>query len=210
MSVPRLRRSDPTIGVIEVAASDAELVARAGRHDRWACEALYRRHVADALRLAMFVLRRRADAEDAVQDAFVVALTKLDRLRDPAAFAGWLRQIVANEARGQLRRRRVRGWFGLDGGSDDAALEQLAAPGATAEQRMELALIDRALAGLPDAERIAWTLRYVEGWRLDEIAGALSVSLATAKRRLLAARTYLAARVDAPLRDLDAELGEQP
>jgi RNA polymerase sigma-70 factor (ECF subfamily) len=180
-------RLAPAATTSEVAASDAELVERARGGDRAAAEELYRRHVAAALRLAMFLLRRRADAEDAVQDAFVSALTKLARLRDPAAFGGWLARIVTNSARGRLRRRRLLGWLGLDGGDDDATLDRLAAPGITAEQRAELAWLDRALRTLPDGERLAWTLRHVEGWELREIATALRISLATTKRRIAAA-----------------------
>jgi len=187
-----------TVEAIDVAASDAVLVARARTGDRWAGEALYRRHVGEALRLALFLLRRRADAEDAVQDAFVTALAKLDTLREPAAFAGWLARIVANQARGKLRRRRLLAWLGLDGAADDVTLEHHAAPGVTPEQRVELAWLDRALRELPEAERVAWLLRYVEGWELHDIARTLKVSLATAKRRLLAARRRLDTRIGGP------------
>lgn len=178
---------------IEVGPDDAELVARARGGDRWAAETLYRRHVVDATRVATYLLRRSAEVEDVVQDAFAIALARLHTLRDPAAFGGWVGRIVANEARGRLRRRHLLGLVGLDAGTDDAVLASLAAPGATAEQRTELALIDRAMLTLRTDERIAWTLRFVEGWQLIEIADALGVSLATVKRRLTAAQ----AKVDA-------------
>src|SRR5688500_18267779 len=76
---PRPRR----VEVLDLAPPDEELVRRARGGDGWASEALYRRHVAGVMRLATLLLRRRADAEDAVQDAFVTALTKLDHLREP-------------------------------------------------------------------------------------------------------------------------------
>jgi RNA polymerase sigma-70 factor (ECF subfamily) len=187
---PSLVSSQPVrkVEVLGLAPPDEELVRRARAGDRWAAEALYRRHVGDVSRIATLLLRRHADAEDAVQDAFVSALSKLERLREPAAFGGWVARIVANGARGRLRRRRVLGWFAIDRAEDDASLDQIAAPGATPEQRAELALLDRALQTLSHAERTAWTLRHVEGWSLAEIADALGVSLATAKRRLQAAQ----------------------
>jgi RNA polymerase sigma-70 factor (ECF subfamily) len=184
---PRPRR----VEVLDLAPADEELVCRARGGDGWASEALYRRHVAGVMRLATLLLRRRADAEDAVQDAFVIALTRLDSLREPAAFGAWVARIAANCARDQLRRRRVLGWFGIDRRDDDAGLEQLAAADASPEQRAELALLDRALAAMPHGERVAWTLRFVEGWPLAEIAEALGVSLATTKRRLAAAQEKL-------------------
>jgi RNA polymerase sigma-70 factor (ECF subfamily) len=196
-------RTDPPPGAIQAidaAASDAALVERARTGDRWAAEALYRRHAGDAMRLAMFLLGRRSDAEDAVQDAFVAALGKLANLREPAAFARWLMRIVANAARARLRHRRLLSWLGLDGGGDDdVALERHAAPGVTAEHRAELAWLDGALRAMPDRERLPWVLRHVEGWELHDIARALGISLATVKRRLRAARARVTAWIGGEL-----------
>jgi RNA polymerase sigma-70 factor (ECF subfamily) len=175
----------------DLGPGDAELVRRALGGDRWAMEALYRRHVGDAARVATVLLRHRADAEDVVQDAFAAAFGRLAALRDPSAFGGWLARIVANEAKSRLRRRRFLGMLGLDRGDDEAALDRLAAPGASAEELAELAHLDRALRRLGAGERMAWVLRYVEGWRLAEIAEALEVSLATVKRRIAAAQAQL-------------------
>ncbi|HMG24546.1 MAG TPA: RNA polymerase sigma factor [Kofleriaceae bacterium] len=197
------------IGSIDAAASDAALVERARTGDRWAAEALYRRHAGDALRLAMFLLGRRSDAEDAVQDAFVAALGKLSSLREPAAFPRWLSRIVANAANGRLRRRRLLGWLGLDGGDHDVTLERHAAPGITADQRAELVWLDVALRAMPDRERIPWLLRHVEGWELLDIARILDISLATVKRRLQAAQDRLTARISGPL-DLLGDAEGQP
>jgi RNA polymerase sigma-70 factor (ECF subfamily) len=63
----------------------------------------------------------------------------------------------------------------------------LAMPGLGPDDLTELARLDTTLARLPAEARLAWTLRHVEGWALEEIADGLGVSLATAKRRLSAA-----------------------
>ena len=164
---------------------DADLVVRARGGDASAEEALYRRHVHALTRLATRVLGVM-DAEDVVQDAFVTALTRLSSLRDGAAFGGWLRRIVLNLARGKLRRRAffVRR---SDDEREGEGLLALAAPGLGPDDLAELARLDHALAKLPAEARIAWTLRHVEGWSLEEIADGLSMSLATAKRRLVVA-----------------------
>ena len=194
---------------VELGPDDAALVVRARGGDRWAAETLYRRHVADATRIAAFLLRRSAEVEDVVQDAFVTALARLGTLREPSAFGGWVARIVANEARGRLRRRHLLGLVGLDAGTDDALLAQLAAPGATAEQRTELALIDRALGTLGPDERLAWTLRFVEGWKLTEVAETMRLSLATVKRRLVCAQQRVAAIAGTAVAGFDPE-GEEP
>jgi RNA polymerase sigma-70 factor (ECF subfamily) len=163
---------------------DADLVRRAQSGDRWAEEALYRRHVDDVMRIARRVLGRSADADDVVQEAFVIALSRLGTLRDGASFGGWLGRIALNLVRTRLRKRRMWKWVGLDSGEDDARLVALASNEIDPEQRAELARVDAALSALGAEARMAWVLRHVEGWTLDEVAGGIGVSLATAKRRL--------------------------
>lgn len=168
--------------------SDASLVERAIDGDRWAMEALYRRHVRRVTNAVTRMIGRTADADDAVQEAFLVAFTRLPELRDPAAFRGWLSCIAVNEVRGRLRKRRWLRFFTADDDGDDASLASLASEDASPEVRAELARVDTVLRGLAPELRIAWTLRYVEGWELTEVASAVDCSLATAKRRIAAAK----------------------
>ena len=169
-------------------ASDASLVERAIEGDRWAMEALYRRHVKRVTNAVTRMIGRSGDADDAVQEAFLVAFTRLPELREPAAFRGWLSRIAVNEVRGRLRKRRWLRFFAPSDGDDDASLESLASEDASPEVRAELARVDAVLRGLAPELRIAWTLRYVEGWELTEVASALDCSLATAKRRIASAK----------------------
>jgi RNA polymerase sigma-70 factor (ECF subfamily) len=169
------------------ALGDAELVERAKGGDRWAEEAIYRRHVQPLAGLAIRVLRNRAEAEDVVQDTFAIALDQLGSLREGAALRGWLWQIAVSQVRRRLRRRRLLRVIGLDTTVDDAALEALAAETVSGETRAELAQLDRVLAELPIGQRIAWMLRHVEGETLEHVAEACSCSLATAKRWIAAA-----------------------
>jgi hypothetical protein len=77
-----------SVGAPEV--TDEVLVQRALEHDRWAEAALYRRHVDALTRTALHVLGNVADAEDVVQEAFAIALSRLSGLRRGASFRGWL------------------------------------------------------------------------------------------------------------------------
>lgn len=176
--------------------SDGALVERAIDGDRWAKEALYRRHVRRVTNAVTRIAGRTADADDAVQEAFLVAFTRLDALRDPGAFRGWIAQIAVNEVRGRLRKRRWMRRFGLGRDEDDdACLEALASAEATPEMRAELARLDAVLARMDPELRMAWMLRHVEGWELTEVATALGCSLATAKRRLAEAGAIVDAHV---------------
>ena len=177
------------------APGDEELVERALSGDRWAEEALYRRHVRRVSDAAMRVLGRAHEAEDVVQESFFKALTHLDRLRDPALFERWLMRIVMNRVRSRLRKRKLLRSLGLDRSVDDATFERMAARATPPDVRADLASIDRALGQLSAERRMAWTLNVVEGLTLPETADACDCSLATVKRRIKAAREHLAAHV---------------
>lgn len=177
---------------------DATLVLRAREGDRWAEEALYRRHVRPVTDVATRILGRTAEAEDVVQDTFLMVLRRLDTLRDPELFPRWLMRIAMNMVRAKLRKRRLLRTLGLDRAVDDATLERTACATASPDVRAELAGIDAALRELGANERVAWMLHVVEGWSLPEVADACDCSLATAKRRIRAARETLDAHVALP------------
>lgn len=188
---PRPSRPTP----LEVDTEDAELVRRAREGDSWALDMLYRRHVQLVAATALRLLRNRAEAEDAVQETFLLAFERLAQLDEPAAFRGWLVRIAVSRAHRRFRWRKLRAWVGL-GEGEDATLALEAADHVTAEQRAELRLVDRALASLPFELRTAWVLRHVLGHRLEEVAAACDCSLATIKRRIAAAEAHVAAHVE--------------
>lgn len=172
----------PTIARRLEALGDGELVERAIEGDRWAEEALFRRHVSRVLRIATRLVGSEHEADDVVQDAFVIALDRLGDLRDVSAFGAWLTQIVVHGAHRRLRKRRLLHRLGLARG--DRGLTQVASPVATPAARAELRLLDEALGRLPSRVHVAWVLRHVEGLGLAEVADACDCSLATVKRWL--------------------------
>lgn len=163
---------------------DAELVRRAREGDRWAEEALYRRHVRAVTNAVTRLLGRTSEADDVIQDTFLRALERIEDVRDGVAFRAWIQRIAVTLCHRRFRRRKLLRAFGLDRGDDDAVLAATATEGARPDLVAELREIDRTLDRLSIASRSAWILHRVEGWTLEETADALSVSLATAKRRL--------------------------
>lgn len=157
------------------------------------------RHAPRLVRIVDRLLGDREDSDDVVQDAFLTAFGSLGSLRDPSAFGGWILQVALRHAHRRFRRRRLLRALGFvphDG--DLEPLEDQAAPSCSPEQRAELALLDRALTALSPDERIAWSLRFVEGMELSEIATALECSITTVKRRLAAADARVRVHVEAP------------
>jgi RNA polymerase sigma-70 factor, ECF subfamily len=167
------------------------LVARAAAHDRAAKAELYQVHFQAVKRLAERMLRGSHDADDVAQDAFIAAFARLQQLREPALFRGWLLRIAAREVQRRLRRNKLSNEIELARGRSNPL-----DPGSpAAELRVELAALDRALRRLPACVQTAWRLRHLEGRKLDEVARACDVSLATVKRRLARAATEVAAHV---------------
>lgn len=192
------KAADAEVRTLPGQLDDATLVRRALEGDRWAEEALYRRHVRRVSDTASRILGRSHEAEDVTQETFLNALTKLSTLRDPELFVRWLMRIAMNKIRGKLRKRKVLRALGLDRTVDDATLERLAAPSTSPEVRAELAGIDAALRDVSPSHRLAWMLHVVEGWSLPEVADACGCSLATSKRWIRSARERIDIHLEEP------------
>lgn len=181
--------------------TDASLVVDGLAGDDFALRVLYQRHVRTVTRRVIWMLARRDEAEDVVQDAFALAFQDLPSLKEPARFGSWVARIAVRQVHRRLRRRRLLQRLGLDQGLDDATLERLASPEASAETLLVLRELDHWLATVSTPCRTAWILRWVDGNKLEEIAEQCSCSLATVKRRL--------ARAERTMRDLRLEYQEE-
>jgi RNA polymerase sigma-70 factor (ECF subfamily) len=170
--------------------SDAALVLAARAGEEWAREALFRRYARLALGLAYRILPRDADIDDLVQDCFLSAFQRLDRLSNPQAFQAWLSSIVVRTAGKRLRRRRLQVRLGLlqsEPFDVDQVVSRSAPPDVAAELRAVYGLLEK----LSVEERIALVLRRVERLEIPEIAGQMGLSTSTVKRRLSAAEARL-------------------
>jgi RNA polymerase sigma-70 factor (ECF subfamily) len=149
---------------------------------------LFRRYAPYVARIGLSILGRESDVDDLVQDVFLAALGQRHQLRDPGAIKGWLATVAVRTARRRLRMRRVRAFVGFDdAGSALELRDQRLSP----EGEALLGRVYEALDTLPVDDRIAWTLRHIEGEQLAQVAEKCGCSLATAKRRIDAAHTRL-------------------
>ena len=165
------------------APSDAALVVAARAGEDWAREALCRRHAPAVIGLAHRLLGRDDEADDLAQDAFTHALSSLDRLADPQAFAAWIRTIVVRTAHKLVRRRVLMRKFGLGPRRTESDIDtDFISREAPPDVHAELRAIYTILETLPARERIALVLRRVEGLSHEAVAEQLGVSLSTAKR----------------------------
>jgi RNA polymerase sigma-70 factor (ECF subfamily) len=131
--------------------------------------------------IGLRILGRRDEVDDLVQDVFLAAAKGLESVRDPKATKAWLATVTVRTARKKLKRRRLKMMLSLDDAGD---YEDVTDRSASPEVRAMLKTVYQTLDRLPTDERIAWTLRYVEGEKLERIALLCGCSLATAKRRI--------------------------
>jgi RNA polymerase sigma-70 factor (ECF subfamily) len=187
----RSQRGSPPEGV-----SDADLARRVRGGDRWAEEALFRRYVDYLSGLSFRLLRDRSEGEDVVQDAFLDAFAQLRAGTVPGSVRAWLAGIAVHKVHRRFRRRKLGALLGHHFATVEGVLQSSAHAGTSPELFGELALLDAALSTIPEVDRAAWMLRYVEGYELEEVARLCGCSVATAKRRIGRARTTVDAHVE--------------
>jgi RNA polymerase sigma-70 factor, ECF subfamily len=151
-------------------------------------DSVFRRYAAYVAAIAHRLLGRDQDVDDTVQEVFVIAVRGLSQLREPAAVKGWLAKITVRVSRRRLRMRRLRTMLGLD---EDTLYDSMTDESASPEQRVLIGRVYRLLDGIPADHRIAWSLRHMEGEKLEDVAALCGCSLATAKRRIAAAARVL-------------------
>ena len=181
------------------AMTEAELVSHARKGAAGAFRAIMKRGNQLLFRVARGVMRDDGEAEDVVQEAYVRAFANLAGFRGESSIFTWLTRIVLNEANGRLRRRRT--MVGLE--AVEAAQNQGAhvvmfpsgepspSPEADAARIEARRLIEAAVDELPEAFRIVFILRDVQGCSIVETAESLGVLPETVKTRLHRARRLL-------------------
>jgi RNA polymerase sigma-70 factor, ECF subfamily len=183
--------------------TDADLVARARQGDAVAFGELVDRHRTAVYRAALAALSSPADAEDAAQDAFVLAFRRLDSFRGEASFKTWLLAIAWRQAINQ-RRSLARVWRRLSQPAAHAVDQQeplamVAANGLDPEQAVAQAQLERAvrreLLALSPKLRDALVLAQSGAYTYDEIGAMLKVPVGTIKWRISEARRVIKTRL---------------
>lgn len=152
---------------------------------------LVRRHWDTAVFLAARVLGSSELARDAAQEAAVAAMTDLERLRSPDRFGAWFCGIALNVSRRWLRQLRSE----LPGLLPDDEASPSPGPAEAAESADIAARIRAAVAALPNGQRHAVLLFYLQGLSHREVAAELGISAGAVKARLHQARAALAPRL---------------
>ena len=170
-----------------LAHADLALAERCRTNVPGAFEEVYRTH---GPRLFALICRLvgRLEAEDLLQDAFLVAHRKLGLYKGEAALGTWLFRLTTNLCLDHLRSRGGRWSQMTDALEDDVDSRNSSGPVLGVIDRLDL---ERALAALPPGARLVFVLHDVEGFEHREIAEMLGVSDGTSKSQLHRARLRL-------------------
>ncbi|REG37790.1 RNA polymerase sigma-70 factor (ECF subfamily) [Archangium gephyra] len=186
--------------------SDEELVRRVCAGETALFEVLMRRNNARVYRAVRALLRDEDEAEDVMQQAYVLAFTHLEQFKGSARFSTWLLRIAVNEALLHLRKRSR--LVSLDGGADDvleAGMKLVERntpdPERQSAEREFVRLLEATIDALPASSRVVLMLREVDGLSTAETAEVLSVSQDVVKTRLHRARELLREEMENRLED---------
>lgn len=183
-------------------ADDADIVRRIVAGERTAFELLMRRYNRRLYRLARATLRNDAEAEDALQDAYLNAYRAMAQFRGDARLFTWLSRLVLNECFGRMRRdaRRQNVLPMLHDCPDDeqisTAMDTMnahhdSAPDHAAARAEMRALLELKLDALPASFRTVFMLRSVEEMSVEETAQCLDIPEATVRSRHFRAKVLL-------------------
>lgn len=146
-----------------------------------------------AVRIAFQYLRDAADADEAVQDAFIKVFLHIEQYRSDLPFDVWFTRILVNAALDRLKARaRQQRWISHSIDEDEGRpVEQVAGSEASNERRMlakeRWGQVTQAVAGLPDRQRLVFTLCHLDEQSPAEISAATGMSQATVRVHLFRA-----------------------
>ncbi len=175
--------------------SDMDVVRRVRAGETALFEILMRRHNQRLYRVARAIVKDDSEAEDVMQEAYVNAYTHLHQFAERAQFSTWLTRIAVHEALARIRKSARLTELDEDAETGEQDVGAFSHPTRTPEQQAsneELrALLEAAVEAMPQAYRVVFVLREIEGLNTAENAEVLSVSEETVKTRLHRGRALL-------------------
>jgi RNA polymerase sigma-70 factor, ECF subfamily len=184
-----------TLSVAELrSATVAQLVQASQSGQREAFGELFERFERQVFTVAFRRIGDYGEAQEVCQDVFVQAMQKIDQLREPERFGGWLRSIASRMAINRVVRRRPE--IGAEPETLAAACIDNRTPLTAALDNESHSQVRAGLARLRKLDRQTLEAFYVQGQSLLEMSDAFDAPLGTIKRRLHVARKRLAKSVE--------------
>lgn len=164
------------------------LIERCLENDRKAQFQIYKLYADAMYNVCVRMLKSETDAQDALQEAFVDAFTKLHTFRFDAPFGSWLKRIVINRCINILQKRKL-----LTVNADERQLAHIAdeSPEDDEQIEWEIGMVRRCMNKLPEGARVVLNLYLFEGYDHAEIAEILNITESTSKAQYSKAKKRL-------------------
>ncbi len=187
MSLPKAGNDD---AALNAPAQDvlADLIRRSQAGDGQAMEALYYRYKTALFNMAYRYTYDRATAEDLLQEIFIKVFTHIEDVRRTETFTGWIYRIALNTCYSHLRGKKIELQKNVPLADVEGALH---APGESESSNDVRRPLDEAIARLPVKLKEIFLLHDVQGFKHEEIARMLGLSVGTSKSQLFKARLKL-------------------
>ena len=203
-----------TAAAAPAASDDRSIASNIAGGNRTAFESLMRRYNRRLYRLARATLRDSAEAEDALQDAYLLAFRSMGKFRGDASLPTWLSRLVLNECFGRMRRHARREnvipMVSATAHIDlvHSCVDDSESPDTTLARAQVRGLLERKVDELPDIFRVVFVMRSVEDSSVGETAESLGITEETVRSRHFRAKSMLRAALEAELGLTEGELFE--
>lgn len=195
--------------------TDQQLVARVKKGDNRAFDLLVLKYQHKILSLISRYVKDSDEVQDVAQEAFVKAYRALPKFRGDSAFYTWLYRIAINTAKNYLVSRSRRP-PSVDVDVEDAehfesasALKDIENPENALFGEELKAVVERAIANLPEDLRTAVTLREFDGLSYEDIADVMECPVGTVRSRIFRAREAIDKQVRSQLQAVPEEAGAE-
>lgn len=169
-----------------ITQSEDSLIVRCQKGERQAQYEVYRQYSTAMYNICYRMLNHQAEAEDALQEAFLTAFQNISSYRGDASLGAWLKRIVVNRCINHLRKRKTQ-LVHVEDHLPDLPDE----PSDDSNLVLEIDRIRKAIQQLPDGFRIVFSLYLLEGYDHTEIAQILHISESTSKSQYNRAKKKL-------------------
>ncbi|NOY46679.1 MAG: RNA polymerase sigma factor [Chlorobi bacterium] len=165
-----------------------QLIQKCKKNDTKAQSDLYKLFSSKLFALSLKYSRNYAEAEDNLQDAFVIIFKKISQYENKGSFEGWLKRIVVNTA---LQRYRSKGVFDIvnEEHIEDVSIE-------VENDTIDIDFLLNSIQELPDRYRLVFNLYVLDGYSHKEIGEMLGIATGTTKSNLARARVILKSKVE--------------
>ena len=151
-------------------------------------EELYKRYASSLFSVSLEYASSYADAEDILQDTFIIIFDKISQYKNQGSFEGWLKRIAINTALQRYRKAGVLNLINEENVSEvDVEVE---------EESVPLDYLLKIIQDLPDRYRMVFNLYVLDGYSHKEISDLLEISEGTSKSNLARARKILKNKIE--------------